>query len=112
MLIGVMADTHDNLRMLAAALRVFREHGVEAILHAGDFDGWVQERGLNFPSKWSKEWRPLLQMNDTGDKPLKGALLYARHGKGDYIYCSLALYRQLRGGHVGTARILVNLLTR
>ena len=81
-------------------------------LSEADFDGWVQERGLNFPSKWAKEWQPLMQMNDTGEDPLKGALLYAKHGEGDYIYCSLALYRQLRKGHVGSARILVNLLTK
>ena len=54
----------------------------------------------------------LLAMNDAGEEPLKGALLYAPHGKGDYVYCSLALYRQLRIGHVGAARILVNLLAR
>ena len=46
------------------------------------------------------------------EKPLEGALLYAKHGKGDYVYCSLALYRQLRHGHAGAARILVNLLAR
>jgi len=77
-----------------------------------DFDGWVQERGLNFPSKWDNSWQPLMQMNDTGEKPLEGAMLYAKHGKGDYIYCSLALYRQLRRGHTGAARLLVNLLSR
>ena len=43
---------------------------------------------------------------------MTGALLYAKHGEGDYVYCSLALYRQLRKGHVGSARILVNLLTK
>ncbi|MEE2887072.1 MAG: PIG-L family deacetylase [Planctomycetota bacterium] len=77
-----------------------------------DFKGWVQERGLNFPSKWSSEWTPILRMNDTGERPLDGALLYARYGAGDYVYCSLALYRQLRRGHAGAARILVNLLSQ
>jgi hypothetical protein len=81
-------------------------------IQATDFDGWVQERGLNFPSKWAAEWKPMMQMSDTGEKPLDGALLYTNYEKGDYIYCSLALYRQLRKGHTGAARILVNLLTK
>ncbi|MCA8973069.1 MAG: PIG-L family deacetylase [Planctomycetes bacterium] len=78
-----------------------------------DFDGWVQERGLNFPSRWDEAWTALLEMKDSGEgEPLQGALLYTRYGRGDYVYCSLALYRQLRVGNVGAARILVNLLAR
>ena len=37
MLIGVLADTHDNLPMTAAAVDLFRARKVETILHAGDF---------------------------------------------------------------------------
>lgn len=80
---------------------------------AADFAGWVQERGLNFPSKWDPAWAPLLQLQDSGDaEPLLGALLYTRYGRGDFVYCSLVLYRQLRQGHAGAARLLVNLLSR
>ena len=77
-----------------------------------DFDGWVQERGLNFPAKWADEWVTLIEMGDTGEKALNGGLLYAEHGGGDFVYCSLALYRQLRIGHRGAVRLLVNLATR
>lgn len=77
-----------------------------------DFDGWVQERGLNFPAKWAKEWVPMLEMADEGEKPLRGGLLYADYGRGQYVYCALVLYRQLRQGHAGAARIVVNLLSR
>ncbi len=78
-----------------------------------DFDGWVQERGLNFPKTWDAAWTPLLAMKDTGEeKPLDGSLLHTQYGRGDFIYCSLALYRQLRTGNAGAARILVNLLAR
>jgi hypothetical protein len=78
-----------------------------------DFDGWVQERGLNFPSKWDTAWTPLLETKDRADeKASQGALLHTQYGRGDYVYCSLALYRQLRNGHAGAARILVNLLAR
>lgn len=80
---------------------------------AGDFAGWVQERGLNFPKTWDAAWTPMLQLQDSGDaEPLLGGLLYAPFGRGDYVYCSLVLYRQLRVGNQGAARILVNLLSR
>ena len=36
MLIGVLSDTHDNLPKVQRALAIFKERGVEAILHAGD----------------------------------------------------------------------------
>ncbi|MEE9125699.1 MAG: PIG-L family deacetylase [Planctomycetota bacterium] len=78
---------------------------------AADFDGWVQERGLNFPERWGKQWVPMLEMADKGEKPLLGGLLYGDSGEGQYIYCSLALYRQLRQGHAGAARILMNLVS-
>jgi LmbE family N-acetylglucosaminyl deacetylase len=78
-----------------------------------DFAGWVQERGLNFASRWDPAWVPLLELRDTGDaKPMQGALLHTRYGQGDFVYCGLALYRQLRLGHAGAARLLVNLLAK
>ncbi|HLQ37554.1 MAG TPA: hypothetical protein VK348_07120, partial [Planctomycetota bacterium] len=78
-----------------------------------DFSGWVQERGLHFPTKWDTAWTPLLEIKDSADeKPAQGALLHTQYGRGDFVFCSLVLYRQLRIGHAGAARILVNLLTR
>lgn len=83
------------------------------MLGPADFAGWVQERGLNFPKTWDAAWTPLLSMKDSGDeKALEGALLYTQCGRGDFVYCSLALYRQLRVGNQGAARLLVNLLAR
>ena len=37
MLVGVLADTHDNLPKVQRAVSLLRERGAEAILHAGDF---------------------------------------------------------------------------
>lgn len=37
MLIGVIADTHDNMNMLKKAVDLFNERGVELALHAGDY---------------------------------------------------------------------------
>ena len=37
MLVGVIADTHDRLPLIDAALAVFAERRVEAVIHPGDF---------------------------------------------------------------------------
>lgn len=37
MLVGVIADTHDNLPMIRRAVELFARREVEVILHAGDF---------------------------------------------------------------------------
>ncbi|MBN1508428.1 MAG: metallophosphoesterase [Sedimentisphaerales bacterium] len=36
MRIGIISDTHDNRRNVARAIEIFRHHGVQCILHAGD----------------------------------------------------------------------------
>ena len=53
----------------------------------------------------------MLSMKDSGEeKHHEGSLLYTNYGKGDFVYCSLSLYRQLRRGNPGAVRLLVNLL--
>lgn len=79
-------------------------------ISGSDFDGWVQERGLYFPASWDSAYTPLLRMNDPGEKPLDGALLYARHGKGVYIYSGLSWFRQLPAGVPGAYRLFVNMI--
>jgi len=37
MLIGVLSDTHDRLPAINAAMRLFEQRRVEAVIHAGDF---------------------------------------------------------------------------
>lgn len=75
-----------------------------------DFDGWVQERGLYFPETWSTNFTPLLEFQDKGEAPLQGSLLIAPLGKGNYIYTSLSLFRQLPEGVAGAYRLLSNLI--
>ena len=36
MLVGVMSDTHDQLEAIDAALKLFHQHRVEVVIHAGD----------------------------------------------------------------------------
>lgn len=78
---------------------------------AADFVGWVQERGLYFPNAWDERYQPILSMNDPGESEKHGALLYAKHGRGDYIYTSLAWFRQLPAGVPGAYRIFANLVS-
>ncbi|WP_324069378.1 MAG: PIG-L family deacetylase [Flavobacterium sp.] len=75
-----------------------------------DFTGWVQEQGLYYPNKWSSEFIPILASNDEGETPKKGALLIAKHGKGNYIYTGLSYFRELPEGVSGAYRLLANII--
>lgn len=79
-------------------------------IEAGDFDGWVQERGLYFAGSWDSHYTPLLAMHDANEPDRTGGLLVARYGKGTYIYTGLAFFRQLPAGVPGALRLFVNLL--
>jgi hypothetical protein len=76
-----------------------------------DFDHWVTERGHSFAGSWAPQYEPLLETHDPGQPPQQGGLLFARAGKGAYIYCGLALYRQLPEGVPGAYRLLANLIS-
>jgi LmbE family N-acetylglucosaminyl deacetylase len=76
-----------------------------------DFDNWVQERGLYFPNKWSKEYTPILSMNDQGEPPRNGSLLIAKYGKGNYIYTGLSFFRELPAGVPGAYKLFANMLS-
>ncbi len=76
-----------------------------------DFDGWVQERGLYFMDNWDDHFTPLLSCHDPNEPDQKGGLLYAKYGKGTYIYSGYAFYRQLPAGVSGAIRLFVNLVS-
>jgi LmbE family N-acetylglucosaminyl deacetylase len=76
-----------------------------------DFKGWVQERGLYFWTRFDPKYTPVLAMNDPGEPDLNGALVYARYGKGTYIYTGIAFFRQLPESVPGAYRLFVNLLS-
>jgi LmbE family N-acetylglucosaminyl deacetylase len=77
---------------------------------AGDFDGWVQERGLYFAETWDERWRPVLALRDPGENEQQGALLVAEVGSGRWVYTGLAFFRQLPAGVPGAYRLFANLL--
>lgn len=49
-------------------------------------------------------------MADPDQAPERGAMLHARYERGAYVYCGLALFRQLRQLHPGALRLLANLV--
>jgi len=76
-----------------------------------DFEGWVEERGSKFLNSWDPKYEPLLSTQDDGQEPQKGGLLYARYGKGVYIYNAYAFYRQLPEGVPGAFRLFANMIS-
>jgi len=76
-----------------------------------DFDGWIQERGLYFMGEWDKRFDSLFESNDEGQEPAGGGMLYARHGKGVYIFSGYAWFRQLPAGVPGAYRIFANMVS-
>ncbi|HEV2221927.1 MAG TPA: PIG-L family deacetylase [Candidatus Acidoferrales bacterium] len=76
-----------------------------------DFQGWIQERGLYFWGQWGPQYHAVLAMHDPGESDALGGLVYARDGKGIYIYTGIAFFRQLPAGVPGAYRLFVNLLS-
>ncbi len=76
-----------------------------------DFQGWVQERGAYFASKWDPQYETVLESHDQGEKPLAGGELWARVGKGVYIFTAYSWFRQLPAGVPGAYRLFANLLS-
>jgi LmbE family N-acetylglucosaminyl deacetylase len=76
-----------------------------------DFQGWVQERGLNYPSKWDSRYETTLESHDPGEQPMPGGNLYARYGKGAYIFTAWAWFRQLPAGVPGAYKLFANFLS-
>ena len=70
----------------------------------------MQERGLYFAHSWDAAYRPVLEMHDTGDVPLRGGLLVARVGQGTYVYTGLSFFRQLPAGVPGAFRLFANMM--
>ena len=76
-----------------------------------DFKGWIQERGLYYWTQFDPKYTAVLAMNDPGEPDLNGALVYARYGKGMYIYTGIAFFREIPEGVPGAYRLFVNLLS-
>ncbi|HEX4809955.1 MAG TPA: PIG-L family deacetylase, partial [Bryobacteraceae bacterium] len=76
-----------------------------------DFGGWVEERGSKWMKSWAPQYQALLETHDEDQEPQKGGLLYAKYGKGVYIYNAYAFYRELPEGVPGAYRIFANMIS-
>ncbi len=75
-----------------------------------DFDGWIQERSIYHASEWDSNYVAPIIMADPNEKPNNGALIIAKHGKGNFVYTGLVFFRELPAGVPGAYRLLVNLI--
>jgi LmbE family N-acetylglucosaminyl deacetylase len=78
---------------------------------AEDFDGWVQERGLYFADRWDAHYDTVIGFADPGESLKSGGLLYAKYGKGNYIYTGFDFFRELPAGVPGAYRLFSNMLS-
>ncbi|MFT4198559.1 MAG: PIG-L family deacetylase [Pseudoxanthomonas sp.] len=81
------------------------------LIGTDDFQGWVDQRGDGFIVQWDRRYQALLESADDGQPAQRGGLLYARYGRGAFIYTAYALYRQVPAGVPGGIRLLANLLS-
>lgn len=108
-----IAQPHDRVTDETAPVRLLEPgHPMFTTPNAigpGDWNGWVQERGLYFAHSWDPAYRPLLELGD-GEDRLQGGMLAAHLGRGLYVYTGLAFFRELPAGVPGAYRLFVNLL--
>ncbi|WP_405369008.1 PIG-L family deacetylase [Nonlabens sp. Asnod2-A12] len=76
-----------------------------------DFEDWVQERGLYFPTKWDAAFTPILGMHDKQEEMTTGSLIVAEYGDGHIIYTGLSLFRELPAGVSGAYKLLANMIS-
>lgn len=85
-----------------------------------DFEGWIQERSIYHAGDWDSNYVAPISMTDPYEmtvggvspkgKPDNGALIIAKHGKGNFVYTGLVFFRQLPAGVPGAYRFLVNVI--
>ena len=76
-----------------------------------DFRNWRQERNAYGFQKFDAQYTPLLESHDPWDTEQKGGLVYARIGKGHYVYSAYSWFRELPDGVPGAYRIVANLVS-
>ncbi len=81
------------------------------IIAEADFDAWVQERGLYFANPWDPRYETPLSSNDPGEPAKDGGLLFARVGKGAFVYSGYSFFRQLPAGVPGAYRLFANIVS-
>jgi hypothetical protein len=103
-----VTDEHSKVEILAPENPVFTWPNK---ITTADFENWVEERGSKFLESWDSAYVPLLETHDPGQPPQKGGLVYAKYGKGVYIYNAYAFYREMPEGVPGAYRIFANMVS-
>ena len=75
-----------------------------------DFKNWIQERSTYQIDPVVSNFDYPLSMHDINDKPSTGSLAIAKYGKGNMVYLSLAMFRQLPAGVSGALRLMANII--
>jgi LmbE family N-acetylglucosaminyl deacetylase len=79
---------------------------------AKDFDNWVQERGLYFTSEWdAAKYETPIESHDPGESAKPGGELYAKYGKGVFVYTCYDWFRELPAGVAGAYRLFANIVS-
>lgn len=103
-----VTDEHSKVKILVSRNPIFTWPNS---ITERDFDGWIEERGSKFLQSWDPRYEALLETHDENQPEQKGGLVYARYGKGAYIYNAYAFYRQLPLGVPGAFRLFANMLS-
>jgi LmbE family N-acetylglucosaminyl deacetylase len=106
--IARVVDERAPVRVLAPAHPAFN---FPNRINAADWQGWVQERNLYNFTAFDAGYTPLLESHDAGEDEQRGGQVYARIGRGHYVYTSYAWFRQLPAGVPGAYRLFANLLS-
>ena len=80
-------------------------------INESDWDHWVQERALYFPSAWDESYETFVSMADPGEEPFTSGILMAEYGEGTFLYTNLVFYRQINAQVPGGYRIFTNLIS-
>lgn len=104
-----ITDENAPVTLLDSAAAIFTRPNR---ITARDFQNWVQERALYMPGSWAAEYKPMLEMSDSGEAPQRGAILVAPLGRGLYTYTGIAFFRQIPAGVPGALRLFINLLSQ
>ncbi len=75
-----------------------------------DFEGWVQERGLYFVGERDDRYESPFVMQDPGEDPSSGSMIYTKYGEGSYVYTGISFFRQLPAGVPGAIKLFINLI--
>lgn len=104
-----VTDPHSPVRFLAPENPLLNSPNK---ITPADFEGWIQERGLYFWSTFGAPYQAILGLKDGDEPEANGSLVYARDGKGVYIYTGLSFFRELPAGVPGAFRLFVNLISQ